>query len=373
MPSLDQATLRRRVTGLVGVDESLASPGYTLIAPQTADGQVFLVDLQGQVVHRWTMPQRPGRAAVILPNGNLGYNGNHPDSPNIYPAWSMWHGGAFSEVTPEGEVVWQHTDLTHHHDAEWQPNGNLLYGCCEKMPAHIAARVLGGHHTHDLPDGAIYGDVIREVDRAGTLVWEWKVWEHLAPEDFPIHAGFDRYHWPMINGVSARRDGSVLLSLRTTSGVIAVDRASGDVIWHLGHEVLAQQHAPVELPNGNILIFDNGNLRIGAAIPYSRVIEVEPATKKIVWSYEDPVRPCFFSPFMGGAQRLPNGNTLICESTFGRVFEVTRAGETVWEYVVPWFAPYPEIEASSYVPGPQNTLFRAYRYTAEELPWLKLL
>ncbi len=45
----------------------------------------------------------------------------------------------------------------------------------------------------------------------------------------------------------------------------------------------------------------------------------------------------FFSPRMGNAQRLPNGNTLITESSFGRFFEVTREGEVVWEYVNPFF------------------------------------
>ena len=64
----------------------------------------------------------------------------------------------------------------------------------------------------------MYGDVIREVDRAGGLVWEWKAWEHLDPEDFPIHPGFGRYHWPLVNGLDVDAQGLVLMSLRTTAG-----------------------------------------------------------------------------------------------------------------------------------------------------------
>ncbi len=45
---------------------------------------------------------------------------------------------------------------------------------------------------------------------------------------------------------------------------------------------------------------------------------------------------------MGSAQRLANGNTFICESAFGRLFEVTPEGETVWEYIIPFFNEYPE-------------------------------
>jgi len=370
MARVDQVTLRRRGAGLIASDPERSAGGYTMFAPQTADGNVYLVNLAGEVVHEWKLPCRPGRDGVILPNGNLGYNGNHPDSPNIYGPWSTWHGGAFYEVTPKGEVVWTHTDLMHHHDAQWLPNGNLLYTTVEKMPPEMARRVQGGSAAHDLPDGTIYGDVVKEVNRAGETVWLWKIWEHVAPEEFPIHPFFDRTHWPLINSVSPTRGGLILMSLRTTSGVIGVDRASGDVVWRLGHDVVAQQHAPRELENGNILIFDNGNFRPGISTPFSRVIEVEPASKKIVWQYADPVRPVFFSPFMGAAQRLWNGNTLITESSHGRIFEVTMEGEVVWEYVIPYFAEYPDEAARSYVGGEQNTAFRGHRYQRADIPWL---
>lgn len=370
MTQLDQVTLRRRGAGLIGCDHQRSAGGYTMFAPQTANGNVYLVDLDGQVAHNWKMPFRPGRDGVLLANGNLGYNGNHPDSPDLYGPWSTWHGGAFMEVTPLGDVVWEHTDLMHHHDAQWLANGNLLYTTVEPMPPEFAARVQGGSHAHDLPDGTIYGDVVKEVNRAGETVWLWKIWEHVAPEEFPIHPFFDRTHWPLINSVSLTRDGVILMSLRTTSGVIGVDRATKKMVWKLGHDVVAQQHAPYELANGNVLLFDNGNFRPGVSTPFSRVIEVDRASRQVVWQWADPVRPSFFSPFMGGAERLANGNTLITESSTGRLFEVMMTGEVVWEYVVPFFAEYPDARARGYVPGEQNTCFRAHRYQREQLPWL---
>ena len=54
-------------------------------------------------------------------------------------------------------------------------------------------------------------------------------------------------------------------------------------------------------------------------------------TKELAWVYNDGLR--FHSPYTSSAQRLPNGNTLICEAVASRVFEVTPECETVWEYV----------------------------------------
>lgn len=369
--AVDQISQRRRGVGLIALDTQASFGGYTLIAPQTGGGKVYLIDIQGQVVHEWQLPVRPGRHAVILPNGHLGYNGNHAHSPERYAPWSMWHGGDFYEVTPQGEVVWHYEDTAHHHDAQWLPNGHLLYAACETAPAGFAERVPGGTgRADDLP---MQIDVVREVDRQGRLVWEWKAWEHLDPADFPIHPGFGRYHWPLVNGLDVTAEGDVLMSLRVTSGVIRVDRASGQVVSHFGRDLVSHQHAPVALENGNVLVFDNGNFREGQHVAYSRVLEIDPQTQAIVWSYADPMVSAFYTPYMGSAQRLPNGNTHITESATGRLFEVNPAGEVVWEYVIPWFAPYPDEAARKTGPGLLNTVFRTFRYSAGQLPWLRPL
>jgi outer membrane protein assembly factor BamB len=238
------------------------------------------------------------------------------------------------------------------------------------MPPEIASRIVGGSHAHDLPDRKQYADVIKRVDRSGKTVWEWKSWEHLDPADYPIHPIFDRYHWPMINGVGITSTGLVMMSLRTTSGIVAVDPGSGDVVWRIPHPTVSQQHAPVQLANGRILIFDNGNLRLGVTSPHSRAVEIDPLTGKVEWEYADPMRPRFFAPYMGSADRLENGNTLVNEAPFGRLFEVTPAGEVVWEYVIPYFAEYPAGAARAYSPGLTNSVFRVNQYPRARLPWL---
>jgi hypothetical protein len=71
----------------------------------------------------------------------------------------------------------------------------------------------------------------------------------------------------------------------------------------------------------------------------------------------------FFSSYISGVQRLPNGNTLICEGLTGRIFEVTPSGDVVWEYTSPHFFDAP-------VFGHTNAVFRAKRYPKEMFPRL---
>jgi hypothetical protein len=100
------------------------------------------------------------------------------------------------------------------------------------------------------------------------------------------------------------------------------------------------------------------------------VIEVDRQRRTITWEYRGSPAENFFTPFMGSVQRLPNGNTLITESAFGRIFEVTRSGQVRWEYVVPYFSAYQDRDSAALFPAPANAIFRAYRYTASDLPWL---
>jgi outer membrane protein assembly factor BamB len=163
----------------------------------------------------------------------------------------------------------------------------------------------------------------------------------------------------MGNSILELPNGDILASYRPTSTVIRIDRETGNIVWKLGPPTLAGQHAPTPLENGNVLIFDNGVHRLDDPLPFSRVIEVNPATNEIGWTYQDRPVSNFFSPRMGNAQRLPNGNTLINEASFGRLFEVTRDGEIVWEYVNPFFGGPPHAET--------NAVFRALRYSSEEI------
>jgi hypothetical protein len=117
---------------------------------------------------------------------------------------------------------------------------------------------------------------------------------------------------------------------------------------------LFSQHNAQWIPKGHpgeghILVFNNGPGRPDGA--YSSVDEIVPPVdaqgryslkagsaygpEQAAWSYTAPKKTDFFSNFISGAQRLPNGNTLICAGASGTLFEVTPDKEIVWKYVNP--------------------------------------
>ena len=136
------------------------------------------------------------------------------------------------------------------------------------------------------------------------------------------------------NAVEETPEGHILLSFRQTSTVMTVDRATGKVIWRWGPGELSHQHDPTVLENGNYLIYDNGEHRLRGSC-YSRAVEMNPRTNQIEWEYRGSPPLSFFSTGISSAQRLANGNTLITESSGGRILEVTPDGETVWEFINP--------------------------------------
>ena len=87
-------------------------------------------------------------------------------------------------------------------------------------------------------------------------------------------------------------------------------------------------------------------------------------SNQVVWNYSSKNNTAFFSHIGSSAQRLPNGNTLICASTDGHAFEVTAAGDVVWEYI----NPITRTGALTVIPDSYpmiNSMFRVYRYTPD--------
>jgi Arylsulfotransferase (ASST) len=144
--------------------------------------------------------------------------------------------------------------------------------------------------------------------------------------------------------------GDLLVSLRDLDLVAVLDPATRRLRWRWGPGVVEWQHDPSVTPNRNLLIFDNGARR-GA----SRVLEVEPASGRVVWSQGG-----FFSLTRGASQALSNGNVLIVESDRGRAFETTRAGDVVWEFFQP--------DAAG---GRRRSLSQMHRITGEEAARLR--
>ena len=120
------------------------------------------------------------------------------------------------------------------------------------------------------------------------------------------------------------------------NAIVSVDLLEERVSWMLTGKWRGQ-HQAQQLSNGNILLLDNlgGNRRAPLKLNQSEVLEVNPLSQEIVWRYAGSDDSPFFTHWLGYVQRLENGNTLVTESTRGRIFEVSREGRVVWEYLNP--------------------------------------
>ena len=315
--------------GVVTHDPDRAFAGLNLCWSRGARA-ARLVDMDGQEVHRWAVEQGPNWHDVkLLPDGNLLVVANEAAySPHVVSRhWLI-------ALDRDSRVVWD-SHARCHHDAQRLPNGHTLVVC--NAPAQ---------YTEIEPEPLVY-DYLQELDADGKVVWTW----HYAPHQPQLNLPADMERppqlgdWPHINTVQSLPDtplgredrrfraGNVLVSPRHLHRIFIIDRDCGDIVWQWGEGELLGQHQPTMLPNGTILLFDNG---WGPPMRgWSQVLEIAPASGEILWRYRTDPATDFWSPVGSGAQRLPNGNTLICAMNWsepGRLFEVTPEGDIVWEY-----------------------------------------
>jgi hypothetical protein len=257
---------------------------------------------------------------------------------------------------------------------------------------------------------------------SGTIVWEWHLWDHLIQDYDPTkeNYGVVRDHpelvdinyggnllsdWTHINSIDYNEEyDQILLSVLNFDEIWVIDHSTtteeaaghtggrygkgGDLLYRWGNPLtyrtgsendrkLFNQHDATWIKAGfpgagNILIFNNGAGRPDQY--YSSVDEIVPpmaedgtyvrspgsayGPTETIWSYTAEKPADFFALNLGGAQRLPNGNTLICNGPHGQFFEVTSEKEVVWKY-------------SNQIPDPLNShVFKILRY-GPEYPGLK--
>lgn len=353
-------------TGLRLHNADRAFEGYTLYCPsipkfapdETPSGEIYLIDMAGDVVHRWPVRTALQSFCRLLPDGNLLYPTN--DRSDLGSA-------GIREIDPAGNVVWFYPCRVDH-DFQILDSGNLLIHA-------ITERAWKG-----LAPGMTRHPYMIEVTRDGGLVWEWKGEEHLddlrgqLPESSWAHV-MERAHnqfafdWAHNNTLqiippNATHDdelargragrfapGNIVFSYRSNDVIGVIDRETGAIVWAWGPGEIDGQHKPHMLPNGHILLFDNGTRR-----KYSRVLELNPLSETIEWEYTADPPDSFFSAYISGAQRLPNGNTLICEGSKARLFEVTAHGEVVWDFVNPHLPP-----------DSRGSVYRCLRYAPDQV------
>jgi hypothetical protein len=345
-----------RKTGLLYRDTK-SYGGYTIIVPNGGD-HTYLLGPDGKIVHAWNIPWfRPGYA-YLTPAGTLLARGRLLQETEKGRDFVPDKADILVEFDWNSNPIWRWEGADLHHGMYRMPNGNTLVIIWTPLPDGFHQRINGG-----LPKGywdavlekdpsfrdfllegmgvggrpkmdGHYGDSIVEVDPKGNIVKQWNTFDHLSPEEEPTCAFCPSFEWTHANSIDMTTDGDVLVSFREISLIARIDWKTGDVLWKYGRPVISHQHDPSETPDGNILVFDNG-----AHHPIqgrTRVVEVDPKTDKVVWQFSgDPVFS-FRCLHIGGCQRLPNGNTLICEGECGRLIEVTPDKEVCWEWISPF-------------------------------------
>lgn len=366
------------------------------------DGHSYLIDMNGNPVHTWPYTGFP--VEMINPEFNNGLRGQIicQKEPEIYSCETLL------VVDWDANIVWEWGEQApggkarQNHDLAPLPNGNiLLVAFIESVLPEVA-------------DGPLSDQAIYEVNRNGEIVWKWISSEHIEELGFtgekrellfsksmrprssifvindmsPLgpnrwyDSGDDRFH-----------PDNIMIDSREGCFIAIIEKKSGKIIWRMGPEYPASydyskvtftgkfprpvdsicgQHDAHIIPKGvpgegNLLVFDNQ----GAAgippiylnmFPGSRVLEIDPTTQEILWQYDASSGGLpfwhFFSSFISSARRLPNGNTLICEGMFGRLFQVNQEGEIVWEYVNPNFGQWADHDVES-GGSRSNYVFRA--------------
>src|SRR5262245_51228282 len=360
-------------TGTTIYDPDRAWNGYTVLSPLGTQA-VLVIDMNGNVVKRWEdYNNSAGGPARVLPGGVVvaasGARLPHQESLELiqrdFEGKVVWGFSRNEQITTrDGSTIWS---ARQQHD--WQresfPAG---YYSPESTPAIEGGNTLILAHTDrkqpKVADVLLGDDRLIEVSWKGEIVWEWVASDHIDELGFTADArtvikaaaAFNNargsYDWLHVNsatyvgpnrwfdqGDTRFAPNNVIISSREAS-LLAIVARDGKIVWRLGpdfsaskelraiRQIIGQHHAhliPKGLPGaGNLLVFDNGGSSgYGFANPIapdgtgayaratSRVLEINPVTLELVWSYSNPR---FFSTNISSAQRLDRKSTRLNSS-----------------------------------------------------------
>ncbi|MGH6899107.1 MAG: arylsulfotransferase family protein [Geminicoccaceae bacterium] len=334
--------------GVTVHDPARVQDGVTLYT-SGHEAAAYLIAMDGEVLHEWRRPfstvwdesarttrQQPDshvyfRTAAVYPNGDLlaVYEGVG-DTP---------YGYGLVKLDRNSEVIWRYSGHAHH-DIDIGPDGRIYALTHEFVDAPLEG--FDNLASPRLDDFLVVLSPEGEELRKTSLIHAVAASEyrHLL-HTVSSYAIADPLHANTVEVIAAEaaanfafgEAGQILLSFRELGAIGVLDLDDEALLWASRGPWIGQ-HDPDILPSGNLLLFDNyGNFEKPEG--RSRVIEFDPETMEIVWQYAGSAELPFESAIRSSQQRLANGNTLITESSGGRVLEVTRAGDVVWQFVNP--------------------------------------
>ena len=293
--------------------------------------------------------QQRGFDFKLQPNGNYTYYDSN--------------GGIFFEMDKQYNIIdsfyTKNGYITDAHELQLLPNGNALLLGQDFERVDMSKVITGGNVNAN-----VIGCVIQELDTNKNVIFQWRSLDHYKitdamPDINLLDTTIDYVH---ANAVDVDNDGNYLLSARHLDEVTKINKTTGDIIWRFGGKTnqflfkndtigFSHQHHIRRIANGNITMFDNGNLH---NTQFSRAVEYKldeiNKTTTLVWQYMN--NPVTYTPAMGSVQRLDNGNTLIGwgenSTNYIQVTEVNSNGEKVFE-----------------LEYPSNSSYRAFRFNVQ--------
>ncbi|MEJ2138972.1 MAG: arylsulfotransferase family protein [Gammaproteobacteria bacterium] len=331
-------------------DAALAYEGYTLYTGGPAAYPLQLVDMDGTPVHEWRLP------VDLLQGPALDMPIDNPNQIQIRRVKLQTDGSLlmvvcyFLQHTPYGmgvvkldkdsNIVWQNLNSAHH-DIDITADGRVY-----ALTQYIQNKAPDWPKTIKAP---YLAETISILDHNGETIKTISILDALRQSPFEAAYQYidgseqrgDILHTNSIDVIEkdintripGAKPGDILVSIRNSDTLVLIDPDTEKVTW-AARGPWHHQHDADLLDNGNILLFDNlGNLE---GRERTRILEIDPQNLAIVWRYPgDNTSDRLMSRVLGSQQRLANGNTLITESTRGRLLEVTPAGKIVWEYWLP--------------------------------------
>jgi len=435
-------------------DHTRTYEGYTLFGTR---GTTYLIDFEGHVIHTWALGTNPRftEAGTLLDAV-----GGNPSNQN------QW-----KELDWNGNVTWQYTESrsNYHGHHDFAKIYNTKLG--DSTFIYIANKDLTAQQCLNAGCDAQYDytgsqmDAIVEVNRAGTVIWEWWFFDHVVQDMYPaitstygviantpgrinlnIRGNHVKSDWLHCNSLDYNQDKDLIVINSVHGEFYVVDHGNtfvpndpvasialaattaGDFKYRFGDPAKYNQGDPPSVEDnwekatagnkqlggahdiqwirsgltgaGNFLVFCNAE-NLFELTPQSYIIEINPylnsagvntgnffnppdagytvvtspnsnlmkenknVSKQIVWTYSAKNNVSFYSTIGSSAQRLPNGNTLICSMNDGHFFEIAPTDTAVlWEYVNPMTRDgIKKIKTCQY--PTYNGVFRVYRYAAD--------
>jgi len=310
----------------------------------SADGHVqHMAILDSSLNIKWNIVSTSGKGWDFKVNNNnkLTYFGKPSND------WSPSGGGLFyamdSNMNEIDTLACVNNYKADYHDIQATEQGGYI------LQAYAKQEI-------DMPETEVIDSanvlIIQEFDVEHNLIMEWKNFEHMDIQDYAeeLNLSSTYRNWMHGNSIEIDSDENIILSNRAMSEVIKFNRESGELLWRLGGPMNDfvfindplngpnRQHDARRLENGNLMIFDNGDQR---QTPYTRIIEYELDEENLiatlVWEYSHPNG--YVSLNQGCAQRLENGNTLICwggVTGYGQIItEINENNDRVLEIEYP--------------------------------------